>query len=91
MVLPACAGHGRQATGLPHKSPLPSGERDRVRGVYGGHHLLESESDQRRTDFLVKGGYQVLRFWDHEVLTESEMVLEQILRALQSPSPQPSP
>ena len=57
-----------------------------MRGVYGGHHLLESESDQRRTDFLVKGGYQVLRFWDHEVLTQPEAVLQSILEERQSPS-----
>jgi adenine-specific DNA-methyltransferase len=57
----------------------------------GGHHLLQSEADKCSTDSLVNRGYQVLRFWDHEVLIESETVLEQVLRTLQSPSPQPSP
>ncbi len=66
-------------------------ERKLVVELDGGHHLLQSEADQCRTDFLVNRGYQVLRFWDHEVLIESETVLEQVLRTLQSPSPQPSP
>ena len=52
-LLPACAGHGRQATGLPHKSPLSlkeervrhksplslKGERVRVRGGLNGFSL----------------------------------------------------
>jgi adenine-specific DNA-methyltransferase len=37
-------------------------------------------------------GYRVLRFWNHEVLTETEAVLERILGGVTIvPSPQPSP
>ena len=65
----------------------------------GGHHLLQKEQDQCRTHFLAQGGYRLLRFWDHEVLTQPEAVLQSILEELQSPSPlrlcsgqaQPSP
>ena len=70
-----------------------------MRGVYGGHHLLESESDQRRTDFLRKGDIASYVSLDHEVLTQPEAALQSILEELQSPSPlrlcsgqaQPSP
>ena len=58
-----------------------------MRGVYGGHHLLESESDQRRTDFLVKGDIASYVSLDHEVLTQPEAALQSILEELQSPSP----
>ncbi|HEC14087.1 MAG TPA: DUF559 domain-containing protein, partial [Acidiferrobacteraceae bacterium] len=35
-------------------------------------------------------GYRVMRFWNHEILSELDIVLEQIYTALiESPSPQP--
>jgi hypothetical protein len=37
-------------------------------------------------------GYKVIRFWNHEILTEPEAVLEKILAELQaSPHPNPLP
>jgi len=57
----------------------------------GGHHTLQREADQRRTDFLTKAGYRVLRFWDNDVLTEPESVLQKIAAELNHPSPPPSP
>ena len=36
-------------------------------------------------------GYRVLRFWDNDVLTNIEGVLEAILEALASPAPHPNP
>ena len=62
----------------------------------GGQHADEValSYDARRTQFLQSEGWQVLRFWNHEVLGNPEGVQEAILRALQepsSPSPQPSP
>jgi very-short-patch-repair endonuclease len=49
--------------------------------VDGGQHLEHVAYDQRRTEFLEKQGYRVLRFWDHEVLTELETVLQVIFDA----------
>ena len=57
----------------------------------GGHHADQVQKDQRRTEFLNKTGYRVLRFWDNEVLTNTESVLQKIINELNHPSPRPSP
>lgn len=57
----------------------------------GGHHASQIQADQRRTEFLTKAGYRVLRFWDNEVLTNTEAVLQKIVNELNHPSPLPSP
>ena len=57
----------------------------------GGHHADQVQKDQRRTEFLNKAGYRVLRFWDNEVLSETEAVLQKIVEELNHPSPPPSP
>jgi very-short-patch-repair endonuclease len=45
----------------------------------GGQHALQVEKDEVRTAYLESKGYTVVRFWNHEVLTETEAVLERIL------------
>lgn len=57
----------------------------------GGHHASQIQADQRRTEFLTKAGYRVLRFWDNEVLTDAEAVLQKIVEELNHPSPYPLP
>ena len=58
----------------------------------GGQHLEQFDYDLKRTGFLERKGYQVIRFWNNEVINELEMVLEEIIRKLESlPSPRPSP
>src|SRR5689334_7001531 len=59
----------------------------------GGQHAEQIEYDQRRTDFLKNEGFQVIRFWDIQVLKEIDSVMEAILTALTetAPSPPPSP
>src|SRR5437667_2923745 len=57
----------------------------------GGHHADQVQADQRRTEFLNTAGYRVLRFWDNEVLTSIEAVLQQITYLVNHPSPPPSP
>lgn len=44
----------------------------------GGQHAERTEQDAQRTRYLQRLGYQVLRFWNHEVLREPEVVLEAI-------------
>src|SRR6185312_7813563 len=56
----------------------------------GGQHL-ESESDEARTRALQRGGFRALRFWNHDVLMQTDAVLEAILRASDSTHPYPSP
>ena len=51
--------------------------------IDGGQHA-ESATDSVRDAWLRENGYRVLRFWNNEVLLESESVLESILDALKS-------
>jgi very-short-patch-repair endonuclease len=44
----------------------------------GGQHSEQQAYAQRRTALLEGMGYRVLRFWNHEILRETEAVLEQI-------------
>lgn len=48
----------------------------------GGQRATQVEKDQRRTISLAQHGYRVLRFWDNEVLKDTEAVLEIIVQAL---------
>ena len=56
-----------------------------------GEQHIDSRSDERRTVFLNKNGYSVLRFWNHEVLREREAVLDAILAVLEGKISSPSP
>jgi len=68
-------------------------ERRIVVEVDGGQHALQGEEDKRRSAYLKSKGYRVVRFWDNEVLKDTQAVLEAILRTIESdtPSPRPSP
>ncbi len=49
----------------------------------GGHHATAEAiaRDRRRTRLIEERGYRVIRFWDNEVLTNIEGVIEAILDA----------
>ena len=55
--------------------------------VDGGHHAGQVEADLRRTKFFEDRGYRILRFWDNEVLTDLEAVLQQIVATMSNPHP----
>jgi very-short-patch-repair endonuclease len=57
----------------------------------GGQHALQVERDARRSAYLEQQGFTVLRFWNDQVLRETEAVLEEILRHLAAPHPGPLP
>ncbi len=57
----------------------------------GGHHSEQSEEDGRRTASLAKLGYRVLRFWNNDVLSDIDSVLQQITLELSDPHPSPLP
>jgi len=58
----------------------------------GGQHIEQCAEDQARTGYLESSGYRVMRFWNHEILTDTESVLEYIYKALiKSPLPNPLP
>ena len=46
--------------------------------VDGGQHL-DSADDEARDRWLAQSGYRVLRFWNHDVLTNLDGVLERIM------------
>ena len=48
----------------------------------GGQHAEQVAYDARRTVRLEGMGYRVIRFWNHEILTELHTVLEQIAEVL---------
>jgi very-short-patch-repair endonuclease len=58
----------------------------------GGQHLERQAHDEKRTAFLEAQGFRVMRFWNDEILTQTEDVLEAIFRALnETPHPSPLP
>jgi very-short-patch-repair endonuclease len=59
--------------------------------VDGGRHADQVKYDHRRDEWLRTQGFTVLRFWNNDVLTETEAVLEAIREAVLALSPNPSP
>jgi len=51
--------------------------------VDGGQHS-DNSADQRRTAWLEDQGWKVFRFWNNDVLANTNGVIETILRALQA-------
>jgi very-short-patch-repair endonuclease len=49
----------------------------------GGQHAEQQHYDAQRTEWLQTQGFRVLRFWNHEVLQDWEVVEEAIWRGLQ--------
>jgi len=48
----------------------------------GGHHMSQQSYDSERTRWLNSQGFQVLRFWNNEVLGQIEAVWEVISRKM---------
>jgi very-short-patch-repair endonuclease len=48
----------------------------------GGQHMEQKYKDTERTKFLATKGIRVLRFWNNEVFTQTESVLQTIWLAL---------
>lgn len=53
----------------------------------GGQHAGQQVQDEQRSLFLQGLGYRVMRFWNHEVLRETDAVLEAIRIAVVDKSP----
>lgn len=49
----------------------------------GGQHAEQAEYDQARSLYLNGLGFTVLRFWNDEILRQTDEVLAEILRVLQ--------
>ena len=68
-------------------------ESSLIAEVDGGQHQEHAGYDQRRDDWLREQGYTVLRFWNNDVMRQTEVVLDAIRVATQlsTLSPNPSP
>ena len=63
-------------------------ERKLIVELDGGQHA-DNPADERRTRFLELRGYRVIRFWNPDVLSNTDGVLEMILIELEK-APHPS-
>ncbi len=90
----------RQVSGLKFRRQHPFGdhildfvcvEKKLVIEVDGGQHAGRAKEDALRTESLLKAGFRVLRFWNHEVLQEREAVRDRIWGALREEQPHPHP
>lgn len=84
----------RQVTIGPFIADFACVERRVIVEADGGQH--SHDIDQPRTAYLERLGWQVLRFWNDEVLQQTDAVLGAILAACESwkeeaPSPNPLP
>ena len=53
--------------------------------IDGGQHGIDVEHDERRTRYLEREGFRVVRFWNNEVLENAEGVCTRILELLDAP------
>lgn len=56
--------------------------------IDGSQHIENKEYDAQRTKFLNKFGIKVLRFWNNEINTSLDSVIQKIGIELNSPSPE---
>ncbi|SHF51639.1 Very-short-patch-repair endonuclease [Microbulbifer donghaiensis] len=57
----------------------------------GSQHATQENYDQQRDLWLQSRGFQILRFWNNQVLTEIQAVLDLIRHEVLALSPAPSP
>lgn len=55
--------------------------------VDGGQHQKQKQYDEDMDQYLKQQGYRIVRFWNNEVLENSEGVQQVILQHLRSPNP----
>jgi very-short-patch-repair endonuclease len=74
----------RQQSIGPYIVDFASFERKLIVEIDGGQHNVKEamEKDEERTAWLKESGYRVLRFWNNDVMMNTEGVLERISEAL---------
>ncbi len=78
----------RQTIIGPYIVDFVSFEKRLIVEIDGGQHA-DNNSDKIRDEWLRGEGFDVLRFWKHEVLGNREGVLEKIMERLNAPHPNP--
>lgn len=84
--LPEAKFRRQQALG-PYFADFCSHRARLVVEVDGGQHAEAEAYDAARTAFIGGEGYQVIRFWNHEVIENTDGVLARIAQALTPPHP----
>lgn len=79
----------RQVTIGPFVADFACAELRLIVEADGGQHALER--DAYRTAGLERLGWEILRFWNHQILQETGAVLEVILTACKNKKEEPSP
>ncbi|HEY0917430.1 MAG TPA: endonuclease domain-containing protein [Solimonas sp.] len=85
----------RQVPQGPYIADFNSLEHRLVIELDGGQHSENAAYDLQRDQWFVAEGFTVLRFWNHEVLQQTEAVLEKIRLTIEgvtetlSPTPLP--
>ncbi|MDM4769575.1 endonuclease domain-containing protein [Solimonas sp. SE-A11] len=85
----------RQVPQGPYIADFMSLEHHLVIELDGGQHNENEAYDHRRDQWFVAKGFTVLRFWNHEVMQQTEAVLEKIRLTIEgstetlSPAPLP--
>ena len=89
----------RQLDGLRFRRQVPIGrhiadfvchEAKLIIEVDGGQHDRQSEPEIRRTDFLRRQGFRILRFWNNDVLANPQGVRETIADDVRRHHPHPT-
>ena len=90
----------RQIAGYRFRRQMPMGsyivdficlERRLIIEIDGSQHQEQQVYDARRDQWLAEQEFQVLRFWNNEVLNQTEGVLMRILEVLERTAPPPTP
>jgi len=85
----------RQIEGVKFRRQQPIGdfivdfvsfERRLIVEVDGGQHAEQLAYDEKRTRWLEAQGYKVLRFWDNDVLANTEAVMQAVFDAVEQRS-----
>ena len=91
---------GRRLAGFKFRRQQPLGpyivdfvcvERKLIVEADGGQHGDRRQYDDARSEYLERGGYRVLRFWNNDILLQTDAVLEVILKGLLATHPGPEP
>ena len=87
---------GRQVSGCRFRRQAPIGpyivdfvcfDYRLIIEVDGGQHMEQANYDAGRTEWLKSKGFKVIRFWNNQVLEETDTVREAIFVAVQRLSP----
>jgi len=75
--------HWRKQVPLgPYFADFASHSAKLVIEVDGGQHATETAYDAKRTAFLRGQGFRVLRFWNNDILSNIDGVLQMVAQAL---------